>query len=104
MRILFSTWPAHGHLLAMLPLARAAQRAGHQVVIASGAEGAAEAARRGLPTWDIGPSRAQADAAFREVVPDLSVIPPDERIPTVIAGMFGTAAFTRAKRLVPRAI
>jgi UDP:flavonoid glycosyltransferase YjiC (YdhE family) len=104
MRILFSTWPAHGHLLPLLPLVRAAQRGGHQIVVASGAEGAAEAARRGLPTWDIGPSRAQADAAFRDVVPDLSVTPPEERIPTVIAGMFGAAAFTRAKRLVPRAM
>lgn len=104
MRILFSTWPAHGHLLPLLPLARAAERAGHNVVVASGAEGVAEAARRGLATWDMGPSRAEADAAFRAAVPDLSVIPPDRRIPTVIAGMFGTAAFARAERLVPRAI
>ena len=51
MRVLISTWPAHGHLLPILPLARAAQRAGHEVVVASGAEGVAEARRRGLPTW-----------------------------------------------------
>ncbi|GLY02311.1 glycosyltransferase [Actinoplanes sp. NBRC 101535] len=33
MRILFSSVPAHGHLLPLLPLARAAARAGHQVAL-----------------------------------------------------------------------
>ncbi len=102
MRVLFTTWPAHGHLLPMLPLVRAAQRAGHDVVVASGAEGVAEAQRRGLPTWDVGPSRAEADAAFQAVVPDLSAVPPDERMPTVISGMFGAAAPRRAAELIPR--
>ena len=103
MRVLISTWPAHGHLLPMLPLARAAQRAGHEVVVASGAEGVAEARRRGLPTWDVGPSRAEAGVAFRERIPDLNAIPPNQRIPTVISGMFGAAAPRRAVDLVPRA-
>ena len=103
MRVLVSTWPAHGHLLPLLPLIRAAQRAGHDVVVASGAEGVAEARRRGLTTWDIGPSRAEADAAFRERVPDLGAVPPERRMATVISGMFGAAAFTRAANLVPRA-
>ena len=104
MRILFSTVPAHGHLLPLLPLARAAERAGHQVVVASGAEGVIEAARRGLPTWEVGPSRAQADAAFRDAVGDLSSIAPDQRIPTVVAGVFGASSVRRAEQLVPRAV
>lgn len=103
MRVLVSTWPAHGHLLPLLPLIRAAQRAGHDVIVASGAEGVAEARRRGLRTWDIGPSRAEADAAFRARVPDLSAVPPEQRMATVVGGMFGAAAFTRAASLVPRA-
>ena len=103
MRVLVSTWPAHGHLLPLLPMIRAAQRAGHDVVVASGAEGVAEARRRGLTTWDIGPSRAEADAAFRGRVPDLGAVPPERRMATVIGGMFGAAAFTRATELVPRA-
>ncbi|HST81963.1 MAG TPA: glycosyltransferase [Kineosporiaceae bacterium] len=103
MRILISTWPAHGHLLPLLPLVRAAEKQGHEVVVASGAEGAAEARRRGLSTWDVGPSRAEADAAFQQSVPDLSTIPPDQRVPTVISGMFGAAATRRAAELVPRA-
>ncbi len=103
-RILFSTWPAHGHLLPMLPLARAALGAGHDVVVASGAEMAAEARRRGFETWDVGPSRAEADAAFGAVVPDITAVEPAARVPTIIAGIFGAAALRRAEDLVPRAI
>ena len=83
---------------------RAAQRAGHDVVLASGAEGAAEAARRGIPVWDVGPSRAEADAAFRASGVDPGALPPEQRrMPAVVSGMFGAAAFARAERLVPRA-
>ncbi|WP_433721594.1 glycosyltransferase [Actinoplanes sp. CA-051413] len=103
MRVLVSTWPAHGHLLPLLPLIRAAQQAGHDVVVASGAEGVTEARRRGLTTWDIGPSRTESDAAFRSRVPDLGAVPPERRMATVIGGMFGAAAFERAASLVPRA-
>ena len=104
MRILFSTVPAHGHLLPLLPLADAAKREGHDVVVATGREGVIEAVRRGFTAWDVGPSRAETDAAFRAAVPDLSVIAPEQRIPTVVAGVFGAAAFRRAEQLVPRAI
>lgn len=102
-RVLISTWPAHGHLLPLLPLARAAQRAGDEVVVASGAEGVAEARRRGLATWDVGPSRAEADATFRAAVPDMGAVPADRRMATVIAGVFGAAAQRRAADLVPLA-
>ena len=103
-RILISTWPAHGHLLPMLPLAGAVQRAGHEVVVASGAEMAAEACHRGFEAWDVGPSRAEADAAFAAVVPDITTIDPAVRVPTIIAGIFGAAALLRADDLVPRAM
>ena len=63
----------------------------------------AEAARRGFTTWDVGPSRAEADAAFRAAVPDLGAVAPEDRMRTVVAGMFGAAAFRRAHELVPRA-
>src|SRR5829696_4732915 len=103
MRVLITTWPAHGHVLPMVPLALAARRAGHEVVVATGAEGVVEVGRYGLTAWDVGPSRAQADAAFRSRVPDMAAIPPQQRMPTVIAGMFGAAAARRAVELVPRA-
>ena len=98
MRVLISTVPAHGHLLPLLPIARAALRAGHEVVVATGTEGVAEARRRGFDTWTVGPSRAEADAAFRANVPDLMAIPADVRMPTVIAGVFGAAAVTSRRR------
>jgi UDP:flavonoid glycosyltransferase YjiC (YdhE family) len=103
MRVLISTWPAPGHLLPMLPLARAAERAGHDVVIASGTECADEARRRGFEVWDVGPSRAEVDAAFRVTVPDVGAIPPAQRMATIIAGVFGAGALRRAEQLVPAA-
>lgn len=38
MRVLFGCWPAYGHLLPMLPMVRAAQRAGHEVRVTTGAD------------------------------------------------------------------
>jgi UDP:flavonoid glycosyltransferase YjiC (YdhE family) len=104
MRILFSTWPALGHLLPLMPMARAAQGAGHEIVVASGREGVIEAGRLGLPTWEVGPSRAQAEEAFRATAPDLSALPPHERMRTIASGIFGAAAFRRAAELLPLAV
>lgn len=84
MRVLISTWPAHGHLLPMLPLARAAQRAGHEVVVASGAEGVAEARRRAV----------KLVPRAREWKPDLVVHPVTE-----LAGAIA-AAHTGARHVV----
>jgi UDP:flavonoid glycosyltransferase YjiC (YdhE family) len=36
MRILISAGPMYGHVNSVLPLAEAAQRAGHEVVLATG--------------------------------------------------------------------
>ncbi|HEY6423548.1 MAG TPA: hypothetical protein VIY28_09955 [Pseudonocardiaceae bacterium] len=65
LRILITTWPTFGHLLPMLPLARAAQRAGHQVVTASGAEVVNDIERRGFTSWEVGPSHADAVTAYQ---------------------------------------
>ena len=61
MRILFSSSPLVGHLLPMLPLAEAARRAGHDVIIATGPDLRAEVERRGLTAWPVGPSMAEID-------------------------------------------
>jgi UDP:flavonoid glycosyltransferase YjiC (YdhE family) len=60
MRILFVCNPLHGHLNPLLPLARAAQDAGHAVVVATGADIAPLAQREGLSTWSVGMTHAQA--------------------------------------------
>lgn len=102
-RILFTTCPAYGHLLPMLPLAGAARRAGHEVVIASGAEMAGEIERHGFTYWQAGPSRAQADARFRAKYPELVTLAEDERVRTAVNGMFLPTAVDRAVDLVPLA-
>ncbi|MGY3520303.1 nucleotide disphospho-sugar-binding domain-containing protein [Micromonospora sp. PTRAS2] len=48
MRILFTTAPMYGHLLPLVPLARAARAAGHDVLFAAPADFAAVAAGLGL--------------------------------------------------------
>jgi len=64
----------------LLPIARAAERADHDVAVASGIEGTTEARWRGLRTWEVGPSRAEANAAFGNVIGDLSAVAPERRI------------------------
>lgn len=54
MRFLFTTNPMMGHWLPMLPLVRAAQRAGHEVVVATGPDLAIDVERLGLTSWSIG--------------------------------------------------
>ena len=56
MRILVSSTPGLGHLLPMLPLARAARERGHEVVIASGSSLAQVAAAAGFPHEAMGPA------------------------------------------------
>jgi UDP:flavonoid glycosyltransferase YjiC (YdhE family) len=60
MRILFTACPFFGHVNTVLPLALAAQRAGHEVAVATGADFASHLARRELTAWPIGPTSAEA--------------------------------------------
>lgn len=59
MRILFVSNPLRGHLNTLLPLALAAQRAGHSVVFASGPDMQPQIECRGLVAWSVGPTHAQ---------------------------------------------
>lgn len=60
MRILLSSGPLYGHVNTMLPLALAAQRAGHEVIFATGADMAAHVRAHNLHTWATGPTHADA--------------------------------------------
>ena len=57
-RVLFTSCPAYGHVLPMLPLMRAAERAGNDVRVATGPDLLGPLSSRGLdvravgPTWD----------------------------------------------------
>jgi hypothetical protein len=55
MRLLVSTCPAVGHLLPLLPVARAARERGHEVRIAAGASIVPIVERTGFPALPVGP-------------------------------------------------
>jgi len=103
MRILFSAWPAWGHILPMLPLVRAAQRAGHDVAFSTGPDMVDELDRRGIAAWATGPTAAEAGAALHEAYPDHDQLPVEQRMPLSLVRFFGPASVIRAKTLVPRA-
>lgn len=61
MRVVFSCLPGLGHLMPMAPLATACLRAGHDVLVATGADLAPLAARWGLAVAAVGPTRAEGE-------------------------------------------
>jgi UDP:flavonoid glycosyltransferase YjiC (YdhE family) len=76
MRILVSTTPGVGHLLPMLPVARAARDRGHEVVIAGGASVASIIAAAGFRHELVGP------ATIGEMfggLPDIARLPARDR-------------------------
>ena len=101
MRILCTSNPLVGHWLPMLPLARAAQQLGHDVVIATGPDAVAEIERRGFTAWSIGSdlgtiqtglrSRSRAEAETDE-----------ERTVADGLAMFADPAIDRARDLLDR--
>ena len=105
MKILFSSWPAYGHLLPMLPLARAALRAGHQVIVSSGADMTDVIERRGFAAHRAGPTldEAYAVVAARATEatggPLLSALTPQEEMALSAKWLFGAAGAIRAADL-----
>ncbi|GAA3621959.1 glycosyltransferase [Microlunatus ginsengisoli] len=103
MRLLFSCTPLTGHLLPLLPLARAAARAGHEVVIASGPDLCAEIERQGFAAWPVGPSMAEIRALMAGTVPEPGTAPGPERVFASALGMFIRPSGSRAVELRLRA-
>ncbi|MEV6282737.1 glycosyltransferase [Kribbella sp. NPDC051770] len=60
MRVLFTAGPFFGHVNTVLPLAVAAERAGHEVRFATGADFADHVSERGLECWGVGPTADEA--------------------------------------------
>jgi hypothetical protein len=86
MRVLVSCYPMLGHLNTVMPVARAALHAGHEVVVATGVDMVARVLPWGLTFWPVGPSYAEAGG-----------------VPTS-PEFFGRVAEKRAVDLVPRAL
>ena len=102
MRILVTAEPSYGHINPVLPLARAARHAGHDVVVATGAELLDHVRRHGLPVWLVGRSRAEVDARFRAANPDLDELGFEQRILRMADGLFVEAAADRIPDLLAR--
>jgi UDP:flavonoid glycosyltransferase YjiC (YdhE family) len=102
MRILFTANPLVGHVFPMLPLMHAAQDAGHEVVMATGAKMIADVRRRGFTTWTVGPSFDEAAAELREASRD-GASNPGEEIGQDAVYLFARPSVRRALDLIPRA-
>ena len=95
MRVLFTANPLLGHLLPLVPLARAALAEGHEVVIASGPDLVNQIERRGFRSWSIGPPLAEIEAGVR-ARPQSEDESEFERLAGQGTAMFGRPAVARA--------
>ena len=89
------SWPAYGHLLPMVPLIRAAERAGHDVLVSSGADLRPVIEGMGLTAHESGLTLAQTYAA----VPGEAAIgslPQNEQVLAAARHFFGAGAVARA--------
>lgn len=99
-RVLFTSCPAYGHVLPMLPLIRAAVRSGHDVRVATGPDLAGPLTVLGLDVYPIGPSWEIAWAAHNEVwaAPDVPETHKKKMVDGAVA-LFGTPAIARLNDL-----
>lgn len=101
-RVLFTSCPAYGHALPMLPLIRAAERDGHEVRVATGPDLVGALAARGLDVHSVGPSWESAWSAHDAAWANHSVTEEQKMMDGVIA-LFGTPALQRLDDLVAMA-
>lgn len=98
-RVLFTSCPAYGHVLPMLPVVRAAQRAGHDVRVATGPDLVGPLTARGLVVHAVGPPWEQAWSAHQAVWAD-SDAPEEQKMMDGVVALFGTPAVARLEDLV----
>jgi UDP:flavonoid glycosyltransferase YjiC (YdhE family) len=101
-RVLFTSCPAYGHALPMLPLIRAAERAGDDVRVATGPDLVAVLASRGLDAHAVGPTWESAWSAHDAAWADHNV-PDEQRMMNGVVALFGTPALARLDDLVAMA-
>jgi UDP:flavonoid glycosyltransferase YjiC (YdhE family) len=98
-RVLFTSCPAYGHALPMLPLIRAAERAGHDVRVATGPDLVAPLASRGLDVHAVGPTWESSWSANEAVWADQSASE-EQRLMNGVVALFGVPALARLDDLV----
>jgi UDP:flavonoid glycosyltransferase YjiC (YdhE family) len=101
-RVLFTSCPAYGHLLPMLPLIRAAERAGHDVRVATGPDLVEAVASRGLDARAVGPAWTAMWSAHDAVWadPDRSE---EQKMMDGVVVLFGTPGLARLADLTAMA-
>ncbi|GGM77110.1 glycosyl transferase [Lentzea pudingi] len=99
MRILFSCRPAYGHLFPLVPLARAAREAGHEVVFATGPGFVGKARELGFEAHASGISVAEAEAEARRRHGDADV---PRLLITMFADVLPRATVADLSALLPR--
>ena len=93
-RVLFTSSPAYGHVLPMLPVVRAATRAGHEVRLATGPDLIDPLVTRGLDVRAVGPTWAEGWSANQAVWADPSLSEEHKMMGGVVA-LFGKPALAR---------
>lgn len=101
MRILCTSNPLVGHWLPMLPLARAAREAGHDVIIATGPDAVPEIERRGFTAWSIGSDLEAIQTGLRSR-PRSAAETDEERLVADGLAMFADPGIARARDLLDR--
>ena len=102
MRILFTSNPLVGHVFPLLPLMYAARNAGHEVMVATGAELIPELRTRGFSTWTVGPSFEDAATELQRSTTDPGAAPGTELARDAVF-LFARPSVRRAHELIPRA-
>jgi UDP:flavonoid glycosyltransferase YjiC (YdhE family) len=95
MRILFGSWPGYGHLLPMVPLIRAAQHGGHDVVVSSGGDMAELIGHLGATAHRSGVTLAESYARLPDYT-TISELPPEQQAGFAARHLFGAGAVDRA--------
>ncbi|HUQ57664.1 glycosyltransferase [Lentzea sp.] len=99
MRILFSCRPAHGHFFPLVPLARAAREAGHDVVFATGPSFLDHVRALGFEAHAAGISIGEAETEARRRHPDAEVV---TLLITMFADLVPRATLADLTTLLPR--
>jgi UDP:flavonoid glycosyltransferase YjiC (YdhE family) len=101
-RLLFTSFPGYGHASPMVPLARAAWRAGHDVLFSTGPDLCPWIESLGFATAPSGLSAQETAARYRARSPHSDSLPSEERMRLVLPKMFvDIAARARAADLHP---
>ena len=102
MRVLVSSTPGYGHVLPMVPLARALVAAGHDVLWATAADAAQRVAAAGIEVTAAGRTEAQLGDVRREIAAATAGLRPEQVPLYVFPRLFGVARTpTMVRDLIP---